>query len=103
MVNNSSPESIQRVLLDQLKGVEGLDSITPEELLADLKELQAAALSGLDEDGIKPFGSRTEEFLVEQVGGEGASLVHGLFMASVGEASVLMFLSMFRTCSGSFT
>lgn len=67
--HHSSPESVQQALLEQLRDVEGLDSMSAEELAADLEALQLAALCGLDEGmAAKPLGSQTEEFLVSQVG-----------------------------------
>lgn len=68
MRQGSSQESLQRVLLEQLRELEGMENMSAEQLTTSLEELQVAALCGLDEGVTKPLGSMTEEFLVKQVG-----------------------------------
>ena len=66
IAHQSPSEDVQAALLLQLQQVEEVTGLDPEQLLKELEELQAAAATA-GKAQMKPLGSETEEFLVQQV------------------------------------
>jgi hypothetical protein len=75
------PERLHHLLLEQLRPLEEVTALTPEELLAELQALQHAALYGWDMGGADDKGKRlgrdTEELLVDMVSGIFLRVLHG--------------------------